>query len=231
MQGQKVLIVSMAILFALPLACAGKCPETMSKMTKEQLVGDDAMRTNALVERRQTLMDNAEESTNIERTKFSVTAYEQAIQVQVRIVNLAESSGAYDENIGAITDARCLLEKVLKATVLGGGEGFVSNGHARDIHSIYADFKKRFKGEGAPSKYDLKDVFENGVPVEEDVQAAGQEEEAAAAGEEVDGEDVGEGEEDEDVADEDEDDEDFGEGEDEEEEEEEESADEDMDLF
>ena len=136
----------------------------------------------------------------MERIKFSVTAYELAIQMQLRIIELASSSDLYDANLEEINDTRCLLDELLAPKKINKDDLTVSDRMGKDIQERFSLFKKLFGKEGAVSNYELKEYYQKGIKVET----------------RDDGEDEGEGEDSMGVDDEDDEEEDYSESEDDE---------------
>lgn len=173
MQRQKAVITSiLAFFLASPLACGPKCPEAKSAMSETEMVKDDATRINGFVERRKSLVagddDGGYDTFELQRVKFSVTAYELAIQIQLRIIKLAESSELYEKNIDTIMKTRCFLDEILKANLINKDSKVLSDRQGKDIQEKHVLFKKLFGKNGEPSKYELKDCYESGIEIQEE---------------------------------------------------------------
>ncbi len=170
MRKQNVTLLVMAtIILSSHLACGPKCPEVKSAMSESELTDDDATRVNEFVTRRKALMEEAREgeksSFELERLKFSVTAYEMAIQLQLRIIELASTSELYEANIDEITDTRCLLDEVLEEKVVKKDDYSITDGVGKEIQQKHALFRKLFGKDGEVSGYELKQYFEKGIKV------------------------------------------------------------------
>ncbi|MCP4604097.1 MAG: hypothetical protein GY847_26840 [Proteobacteria bacterium] len=162
-----------------PLACGPKCPEAKSALSESELTNDDATRLNEFVERRKTLMDQGRTGENstfeIERLKFSVTAYELAIQLQLRIIGLAESSSLYRTNIDEINETRCFLDEIIEGKIVKNivkkGDVTVSDSTGKKIREKHALFKQLFNKEGEFSGYELKQYYQKGIEIKPPAQA------------------------------------------------------------
>jgi len=154
------------------IACGPSCPKVKSAMNDKQLANDDASRVNEFVERRKTLMDQARggdvDPFTLQRIKFSVTAYELAIQIQVRIIELAASSDMYKTNIDEINATRCLLDDVLKERLINKEDVTVSDTTGREIQERHVLFKQIFGKEGEASKYDLEQYYKSGIKLKKE---------------------------------------------------------------
>ncbi len=159
----------MTICAALQLACGPKCPEVKTAMSTSEMVKDDATRVNEFVARRKAIMDEARTGENssfeVERFKFSVTAYELAIQLQLRIIELAASSENYEANIDEITEIRCFFDKIIDKNPIEKGKATLSDSKGKKIQEKFALFKQLFNKEGEASKYELKQFYEKGIKV------------------------------------------------------------------
>lgn len=166
---RQTIVATMVLLASLfvSMSCGSRCIEMKSTLSKEEVAEEDAARVNEFVARRKAIMADATNkdytSIEIERFQFSVTAYEQAIQIQLRIIELAASSDLYDAHIEDITAARCLLEDILRAKLLKKEDITLSDKQGKSIADRYALFKQIFEDEGQPSKYSLKEYYENGI--------------------------------------------------------------------
>jgi hypothetical protein len=171
MQRQTALLVLMVGLFSiLCFSCGPSCPETKTAMSKNDLAKDDASRVNELVACRKSLMEEATSGERdkfaMERIKFSVTAYELAIQMQLRIIELASSSSLYDANIEEIQETRCMLDNLLEKKAIKKEDLTMSDIKGRSIQKRFALFRKLFGKEGETSNYELKEYFQKGIKVE-----------------------------------------------------------------
>ncbi len=170
---QKTIVVLMVGLLGLVslTGCGPKCTETLSKKTPDAMARDDVERVNAYVEARKAAIATAKEgsSLDIEKAKFTVTACELAIQIQMQIINLAKEGGdVYDESLKQINDARCFLDEVLdkKGTVVGlkiGKGVYIKKGKGQEIRDLQASFEEQFGKEGRPRSRELEDAYNNGL--------------------------------------------------------------------
>ncbi len=163
----KHLVLALVFCLASPLACGPSCPEAKTAMSESDLKDEDATRVNEFVSRRKKIMEEAQQGEpdtfKLERYKFTVTAYELAIQTQLRIINLADSSPLYKENIEEITETRCFLDKVLKDKFLKKEDITISDMTGKKIQEKHDLFSLLFGKEGRVSGRDLKDYYKTGV--------------------------------------------------------------------
>ncbi|MCP4679288.1 MAG: hypothetical protein GY854_28130 [Deltaproteobacteria bacterium] len=168
MRQQSGLIV-LTLCAALQFACGPKCPEVKTAMSESEMVNDDATRVNEFVARRKAIMDDAKTGDNntfeVERIKFSVTAYELAIQLQLRIIELAASSEQYEANIDQMTETRCFFDKIIEKNPVEKGKATLSDSEGKKIQEKFALFKQLFSKEGEVSKYELKQFYQKGIKV------------------------------------------------------------------
>ena len=123
-----------------------------------------------MVERRRAVMADAEQeglsTFEVERIKFSVTAYELAARTQLRIIKLSpryEDSEAYEKNQPLINDARCLIDELLQP------EGHsVPDGIGRKIQQMHDRFKAQIRKEGTLSSSEFATYLEDGIQTAED---------------------------------------------------------------
>lgn len=152
-------------------ACGPKCPAVLEKKTPDVMARDDVLRVNAYVEARKAAIAAAKEGNqyDVERAQFTVTACQLAVEIQMRIINLAEAGGAsYEENSKGINKARCLLDEILekKGKVVGLkiGKGiFIKKGKGGEIQKIHAAFEDKFGKEGRPRNSEIEMVLEKGM--------------------------------------------------------------------
>ncbi|MDJ0764614.1 MAG: hypothetical protein QNJ97_16670 [Myxococcota bacterium] len=204
MQRYTTLLVSMiALLLAGPLACGPKCPEIKQAMSESELAEDDANRVNAFVGRRKAVMQEAgggdKNPLEMQRLKFSVTAYELAIQIQIRIIELASNSDLYQENLDTIDEARCFFDDILAEKLINKEDVSVSDRIGKKIQEKHVLFGRLFKNEGAPSSYELKEFYEKGIKLKKP--AAEEDEDDEDDEDEEEEEDEGEGDEDDELDD------------------------------
>jgi hypothetical protein len=188
------------------VACGPKCPEVLSKKTPDVMARDDALRVNAYVEARKAAIAEAKEGNalDVEKAQFTVTACELAIQIQMRIIALAEEGGAlYDDNLKELNDTRCFLDEILekrgKVVGLKIGKGvYIKQGKGQEIQDTHAAMEEKYGKIGRPRQRELEDVYEKGMEPPKTGKKKGEEaEESEGAGDKPDeaGDDdvVGEG--------------------------------------
>ena len=151
-------------------ACGPKCPEIKSAMSQEEIENDDTARINGLVKRRKAVIAEAEKgqqpSLTMERFRFSVTAYEQAIELQLRISELMGTSAQYAQHSKELTDMRCTLDAIIEQRNLEDGDVVLSDREGRDIQQLAARLGELFGGEGKIRAQDLKTYYEQGIGLE-----------------------------------------------------------------
>jgi hypothetical protein len=159
------LVAAIAALATFAIGCGPSCPEVMTSKTDKEVMAGDVARINEFVARRKAAMAEAEkgghDTFTMERLKFSVTACELAIQVELRIVKLSpthESSELYGDNLALINEVRCGLDKLLEE------DGYLfSDGAGDEIQTYHAQFLKVFRGEGEFSDSELKTYYSQGI--------------------------------------------------------------------
>lgn len=148
------------------MGCGPKCPEVKSAMPENELKNDDIGRVNKLVERRKKLIQSAESeqlpSFDVERLRFSVTAYEMAIQMQLRIIELSASSDAYGQNLEEIHKTRCLIDDVLEAKLLKPDDVTLTDTAGKRIQERFTLFEGLFSKEGEIPQHKLELYYEKG---------------------------------------------------------------------
>ena len=161
-----------ALIGSVLAACGSKCPKAMAAKSGKVLARKDAERINSFVERRKGAIKIAKSGSefDVEKAKFTVTACELAIKLQLRIINLSkEETEAYDANADKINETRCLFDKVLekkgKSMLFVGKGGFINRTDASKIQDEYAHYQQLLGELGDPRNSQVKEVFENGIPV------------------------------------------------------------------
>ena len=152
------------------VGCGPSCPEAKAALDASQIMAEDVARVNALVERRKMAMGEAEQGDldtfEMQRIKFSVTAYELAIRVQLRVIKLSpryEDSSEYDKNIALIHDARCLFDELLAA------EGAsVPDGVGRKVQRTHDQLKSLIRKDGTLTASEFSTYLEEGIQVGEE---------------------------------------------------------------
>jgi hypothetical protein len=166
-----VVLVFSLIGFVISVACGPKCMEVLSKKTPDVMARDDVLRVNAYVDARKAAIAAAKKGSvyDIEKAKFTVTACELAVQIQMRIIALAEAGGAlYDDNLKELNEARCLLDEILekKGKVVGlkiGKGVFIKKGKGQEILDVHAALEEKFGEKGRPRDRELETIYENGL--------------------------------------------------------------------
>lgn len=194
------ILLSIPMLFGLLLGCGPSCPEIKSGLDAAALLSEDSARINGMVARRKAVMEEAAQrgldSFRLERIRFSVTAWEMAIETQARIIEAssrladAETRGG---DAGVVDDFRCYVDGLLGRT----GHR-ITDGTGKTIRAYKVEIEGLLDRDGALTSSELRRYIEEGVEVEDEV--------------EVDDEDSADQEEDEAEGDEDEpeaDDDDF----------------------
>ena len=164
-------LFALSCLFLLQTACGPSCPEINSSKEEKDLMTDDSSRVNKLVERRKALIEKAKsgevDKYKMERIKFSVTAYELAIEMQLMIVKISPNGTApnnlYNRNIDEIDETRCFLDDVLKGNVLKMERLEISDSLGKKIQERYQRLSRLFQGEANLPVSALKKYFENGM--------------------------------------------------------------------
>jgi hypothetical protein len=149
-------------------ACGPSCPEIKASLGADETMSEDVARVNALVHKRKDAIAEASsgglDSFKLARLKFSVTAYEKAIETQVIIIKLSPSyndSKLYEELAPMIADIRCALDSMAQAP-----EHTVSD-KAGKIVGQYASRMDLMAGkECAVTSAERTDYFENGIGTE-----------------------------------------------------------------
>jgi len=158
------LVITVATMLIMA-ACGPTCPEVKSALDDSQVMAEDVERVNALVDKRKITIaeaDSGEQSTfALERLKFSVTAYEIAIELELRIIKLSpqfEDSSRYGEMLPLFEEIRCNFDKIIKSNghTLSDSEG-------KKIQDYYSRVKAVLINEGKISQFELKRYFEEGI--------------------------------------------------------------------
>lgn len=152
-------------------ACGPSCPEAKSAMKEKKLISDDSARIDKLVERRKAVIEKAQagesDAFEMERLKFSVTAYELAIEIQLMIFKISpggsEPSALYGRNIKEINETRCFLDELVGKNLLRMKRLQVSDPVGKEIQERYDRLQTLFQGEADIPKIALKKYFEQGM--------------------------------------------------------------------
>ena len=166
-RGVAILIASYLLSAVISTGCGPKCPEVKTAMSDKELKDDDASRVNKMVDRRKKLMEKAESQQlatfDLERLQFSVTAYEMAIQLQLRIIELAAGGESYAQNLAEINDTRCMMDDILQAKLLKPDDYTLNDTTGKKIQEKYNLFKSLFGKEGEIPVYELESYYDNGL--------------------------------------------------------------------
>lgn len=155
------LIISSLVALA---GCGPTCPEAKASLDQDTLTSEDVARVNAFVEKRKSAMaeaETAEETLRLNRLKFSVTAYEQAIETQARIIKISpsfEDEDAYDENKDLILEFRCFMDEVAQDI-----DYTISDGVGKEIQRYHDLFDKLLRKSGELAKSELREYIEEGI--------------------------------------------------------------------
>ncbi len=148
------------------LGCGPSCPEVKSSLAEADMAAEDAYRVNQLVSRRKMAMEQGRSETidqfKLDSVKFSVTAFELAIQLQLRIIMISpegtDPSDLYEEQLSLINEVRCELDDLIaKKTFI------VSQMNGSKIRDYHDQFKKVFRKTGELSSTAYERYYENGI--------------------------------------------------------------------
>jgi hypothetical protein len=160
------LLCAGASIAGLAAACGPKCTEVKSALAPESVTGEDVGRVNKLVAKRKDAIAEAEKGeqaqTGLEKLKFSVTAYELAIEAQLRVIKISpkfEDSPLYSENRALFDEMRCYFDGL----VADGTGHVVSDRVGRDIQQWSQKVGSILKSHGRLSDSELRDYFEEGI--------------------------------------------------------------------
>jgi hypothetical protein len=152
-----------SILFA--AGCGPSCPEVKAALDEDEAMAGDVARVNALVDKRESAVIEAgggdHDQFEMQRLKFSVTAFELAIEIQVRIIKISpryEDSDLYEQQAELINEIRCELDELI---ALDGHE--ISDRLGRDIQALHKQLATLLRKEGQVSDSELKTYYEEGI--------------------------------------------------------------------
>jgi len=134
-------------------------------LSEEETAGEDVGRVNRLVAKRKEAMDEASqggESNSLSRLQFSVTAYELAIQTQLRIIKISpkqENSPMYSEHRKMFDEMRCFFDEL----VAEGTGHEIADPVGRDVQLWSKKIGDILKNQGRLSSYELRRFFEEGI--------------------------------------------------------------------
>jgi hypothetical protein len=154
---------------SLLLGCGPSCPEVKAALDTTAAITGDVTRINDLVARRKAAMAEAEQgghsTFHMQRLKFSVTAFEIAIQTQARIVKASprfEDAPSYGESAGVINTFRCYLDKLLAA------DGhLLPDGVGKRLREFKVEIEGRLGRDGAVNSAELRSYYEQGIAAPE----------------------------------------------------------------
>jgi hypothetical protein len=145
--------------------CGPSCPEVKAALDEDEAMAGDVARVNALVDKRDMAIIEAGEEDHdqfhIQRLKFSVTAFELAVETQVRIIKISpryENSDLYEEHAVLINEIRCELDELVAQD---GHE--VTDRVGRDLQARHKQLGSLLRKEGEVSGSELRDYLENGI--------------------------------------------------------------------
>jgi hypothetical protein len=160
---KKTIIVTMVA--GLLLGCGPTCPEVKAGLDATAAVTGDVTRVNELVARRKAVMAEAEQggvgTFEMQRLKFSVTAYEMAIATEARVIKASprfEGAASYDEAAPRINEFRCYVDKVLARD-----GNLVSDGVGESLRAYKAEIDGLLDRDGALSSAEIRAYFEEGI--------------------------------------------------------------------
>ncbi|MFO8070661.1 MAG: hypothetical protein R6V85_02190 [Polyangia bacterium] len=161
-----LLVVALSVV--VPVGCGPTCPEIKAGLDDEQLMAGDVARVNELVERRRSAVEEAErgdhDSFAMRRLEFSVTAWEMAIETQVRIIKASpryENLDVYQEQRELIDGIRCRLDELLAS-----GKHLVKDAMGREVQRGHDAIAKLFKRECEVPGSELKTYYDEGIQQE-----------------------------------------------------------------
>ena len=159
------LLLLTSIFVSLSAGCGPSCPEVKASLDEDEAMAGDVARVNALVSKREDVMIEAGEGDHdqfhMQRLKFSVTAYELAVEIQVRIIKISpryEDSDLYDEHAELINEIRCELDELLAED---GHE--VSDRVGRDLQARHKQLGAILRKEGEVSQSEMNTYLEDGI--------------------------------------------------------------------
>jgi hypothetical protein len=157
---------ALAALVGLLLGCGPSCPEVKAALDATAAITGDVTRVNELVGKRKAAVAEAERgggTFQMQRLKFSVTAFELAIATQARIIKASprfEDAPSYRENAEAINGFRCYLDKLLAR------DGhLVSDGVGETLRAYKAELERLLDRDGTVSPAELRAYYEEGIAV------------------------------------------------------------------
>jgi hypothetical protein len=161
-----LICIALAVLGSVSFtSCGPSCPEVKAALDEEEAMAGDVARINALVDKRLATIAEAEQGGHdnfyMQRLKFSVTAYELAVKLQVRIIKISpryEDSELYGEHANTINEIRCDLDDIVAKDghTVGDADGSMLQKH-------YARLSALLRKAGDISGSELKTYLEEGI--------------------------------------------------------------------
>jgi hypothetical protein len=151
-----------SVIFA---ACGPSCPEVKASLDEEEAMAGDVARVNALVDKRDMAMAEAgqgdHDQFHLQRLKFSVTAFELAVELQLRIIKISpryEDSDLYEQHMDLFNDIRCEIDDFV---AMDGHE--VSDRIGRAIQERHKQVGALLRKEGQVSNSELQTYLSEGI--------------------------------------------------------------------
>jgi len=158
-------LTQLALAVLLFSACGPKCPETKLALDEETATSEDVARVNAFVKKRKEAIKEAEtgpsDTFRLRRLKFSVTAYEQAIETQARIIKISpnfDNSPKYKKHRDIISEIRCFYDQVAEDL-----DYVVSDGDGKQIRQYHDLISNILRKDGELMKPELQDYIDQGI--------------------------------------------------------------------
>ena len=146
-------------------SCGPSCPEVKASLDEEEAMAGDVARVNALVDKRDSAMAEAgtgeHDQFHMQRLKFSVTAFELAVEMQVRIIKISpryENSDLYEQHTGLLNEIRCELDDLV---AMDGHE--VSDRIGRAVQERHKQVGALLRKEGQVSGSELDTYLSEGI--------------------------------------------------------------------
>lgn len=151
--------------FAILPACGPSCPEVKAALDEDEAMAGDVARVNALVDKRDGAMAEAgqgeHDQFHMQRLKFSVTAFELAVEIQVRIIKISpryENSDLYEQHADFINEIRCEIDELIATD---GHE--VSDRVGKAIQARHKQLGSLLRKEGQISGSELDTYLSEGI--------------------------------------------------------------------
>lgn len=151
--------------FASLTACGPSCPEVKAALDEDEAMAGDVARVNALVGKRDSAMAEAgqgeHDQFHMQRLKFSVTAFELAVEIQVRIIKISpryENSDLYEQQADLINEIRCEIDDLI---AIDGHE--VSDRVGKEIQLRHKQLGSVLRKAGQVSGSELETYLSEGI--------------------------------------------------------------------